>query len=234
MRLDDKEVPTLNAMGFRDHCSYSWPFHPFIKLFETHMESHFADYKDSYLDLKTPTNQTMEKRWRANKFRQFINKELRGLQLANYHYLPEEDIFFGEHPHLRVKWEATMAATVLRESKNDRFGKTKTDFSHQLKKHWLADRKYEFMMRWLGLRTNAKNRQSIRRKSLDYYSESLLYCRHVQCWYERIKWLPFLLLAYFLLQIYYHLNSKYFDIYVKPKTRRQYLRDNTGEGAQNQ
>ena len=225
IRIEESEIPSFSSLGFDKQLSYAWPYHPASKLLEIHMERHFLDYKQSVLDVRLPNHEVMKKRWWKSKFRAFIRKELRGLQRSHYVFMPTEEKFFEDFPHLRSKWELHRTKIVLRESRNDRFGHRRSDFTQHLRLEWLVDKKYEFMMRWLGLRTLPATRRETRKKYLSYYSDSMLYCHHPWCWWERVK-SPLLWLRWLALQAFYLWNSSAFDIHVKSQANQRAVQHN--------
>lgn len=90
------------------------------------------------------------------------------LNIPRQIYYRNEDQLFEQFPQLFNEWLKYKAIAVLRESKRRRFGKSKNDFAHFLQYKWMADKKYEFVMRLTGLREEPFWRRYMRSKSLYY------------------------------------------------------------------
>jgi hypothetical protein len=207
------ELPSMASMGLKVKLEKSYPFHPMVDMYERHLEILFLDYKLFHLDKRVPNYEEIVKKWWHKRFLLFIRKEFN----LDHRPVPQpifsEDEFFERYPDMRQKWDIQKARHILLESKRDRFGKIKNDFEHHLQYQWIKDKKYEYMMRKIGLREEPYWRRRTRRKCTDKYANAILWCWHWKCWTIRIKYLPLIPYYWVRFKLYDKLHPELMDIH---------------------
>jgi len=212
-KIESEELPSFRSMGFREKCANSWPYHPLVNLFETHLEMQFSEYKRTKLDIIEPQPQQFRKKWWRQRFRDFANREIKLRSIVRPNHLPPEKEFFRLYPDLLPLWKTQRLKLILLEAKRDRFGRTRNDFDIHLQLQWMSRRKYEYMMRELERREEPAFRKRRRIVCFNKYSNLLLVCKHWKCWKIRI---PYILLIPFMwigLQLYGFCNKDLWDIH---------------------